>query len=564
MLKPGSVARYWYTLRHLKPIQFYARIKFKLFDCYSSRERFLINPPQVRPRDLVWHAPIPSEICQLGPRIFRFLNKEHELLPEGGWEDKSLDKLWLYNLHYFADLNAKNALARMAWHQSLISEWMAENPATRGTGWEPYPTSLRIVHWVKWALTGRVLTDFQLPNNFNQSLATQTRWLMKRLEWHLLGNHLFVNAKALLFAGLYFQGEEANIWIRYSLKIISSQLDEQVLYDGGNFERSTMYHAIFLEDLLDLINLTNTFSSQVDPQLVDHWRIVAKKMLSWLQVMSHPDGQIAFFNDAAFGIASPLADLEAYADRLEINSDSQENFDGQENIHSNIQHLKDSGYIRLSSKNAVALLDVAPIGPDYLPGHAHADTLSFEMSIFNQRVVVNGGTSRYGLGPDRLRERQTVSHSTVEVNSLSSSEVWSGFRVARRAYPFDLELSRNSAQVAVSCSHDGYKYLPGKPVHRRTWLLRENAIEVRDVIQGPYSQAIARFILHPDIAASEVAQGVWELRLPQGDLIIFAVEKGATQLEHAFYAPEFGKVLPTRCLSVQLEHGISSVHMRWS
>ncbi len=564
MLKLGSFARYWHTLRHLKRIQFYARIKFKLFDSYGSREGLLISPPQVRPRGCLWRKPIPSEIFQLGPRIFRFLNKEHELLPERGWQDKSLDRLWLYNLHYFADLNAKNALARIAWHQSLISEWIAENPPTLGTGWEPYPTSLRIVNWVKWALTRKVLIDFRLPDDFDQSLATQTRWLMKRLEWHLLGNHLFANAKALVFSGLYFQGVEANIWLRTGLKIISSQLDEQVLNDGGNYERSTMYHAIFLEDLLDLINLSNTFSSQVDPKLVDYWCIVAKKMLSWLKVMSHPDGKIAFFNDAAFGIASSLADLEAYSNRLEINFDSQERFDGHQNIPSNIQHLKDSGYIRMSSGNAVALLDVAPIGPDYLPGHAHADTLSFEMSLFNQRVIVNGGTSRYGLGPDRLRERQTVAHSTVEINSLSSSEVWGGFRVARRAYPFDLELSKNSAQMAVSCSHDGYKYLLGRPVHRRSWLLRENAIEIRDAIQGSYSKAIARFILHPDIEAREVAQDVWDLRLPQGDLIIFVVEKGAAQIERAFYAPEFGKVLSTRCLAVQLEHGISSVHMRWS
>jgi hypothetical protein len=37
----------------------------------------------------------------------------------------------------------------------------------------------------------------------------QVRFLRKRLEVHLLGNHLFANAKALVFAGLYFSGDEA-------------------------------------------------------------------------------------------------------------------------------------------------------------------------------------------------------------------------------------------------------------------------------------------------------------------------------------------------------------------
>ena len=81
----------------------------------------------------------------------------------------------------------------------------------------------------------------------------------------------------------------------------------------------------------------------------------------------------------------------------------------------------------------MALLDVAPVGPDYLPGHAHADTLSFELSLFGQRVLVNSGTSQYEAGPERSRQRGTAAHNTVIVDGHDSSEVWAGFRVARRA-----------------------------------------------------------------------------------------------------------------------------------
>jgi uncharacterized heparinase superfamily protein len=65
---------------------------------------------------------------------------------------------------------------------------------------------------------------------------------------------------------------------------------------------------------------------------------------------------------------------------------------------------------------AVALLDVAPIGPDYLPGHAPADTLSFELSVFGQRLLVNSGTSCYGASLERLRQRATAAHNTVVVD----------------------------------------------------------------------------------------------------------------------------------------------------
>ena len=141
--------------------------------------------------------------------------------------------------------------------------------------------------------------------------------------------------------------------------------------------------------------------------------------------------------------------------------------------------LRDSGYVRLAAGPAVALLDVAPLGPDYLPGHAHADTLSFELSLFGQRVIVNGGTSRYGSGPERLAERGTAAHSTVQIDGADSSEVWGGFRVARRARPRDVRVHPGldplppvlspaaagacAGVLEVSAAHDGYCRLPGRP-----------------------------------------------------------------------------------------------------
>jgi uncharacterized heparinase superfamily protein len=88
-----------------------------------------------------------------------------------------------------------------------------------------------------------------------ESLAVQARWLRRHIEWHLLGNHLFVNAKALVFAGLFFAGDEAAEWLAQgSERFWVREVPEQVLPDGGHFELSPMYHAIILEDVLDLLN----------------------------------------------------------------------------------------------------------------------------------------------------------------------------------------------------------------------------------------------------------------------------------------------------------------------
>ena len=472
--------RYVHTLRYLKPQQILGRLWFRL-----ARPRPDERPaPPLRLVTGAFSSPARRQASLLDAETFRFLNQTGSLT-ELGWNDANNEagvhlptKLWRYNQHYFDDLNALNAAQRNECHHLLLQRWVAENPPVLGTGWEPYPTSLRIVNWVKWQCNGNWLPDVCV-----QSLAVQTRWLTKRLERHILGNHLFANAKALVFAGCFFSGDEAQAWLRQGLVIIRKELPEQVLPDGGNFERSPMYHAIFWEDLLDLINLSQAYPEVLPSADVVSWRAVTMQMQAWLHGMTHPDGEIAFFNDAAIGIAPSPKELTAYAERLGVWV--------HQPLADKLQLFASSGYIRLASAQAVAFLDVAPVGPDYLPGHAHADTLSFELSLFGQRVVTNGGTSEYGTGAIRQWERGTAAHSTVTVNGENSSEVWGGFRVARRAYPLDLAIDQNASCITVRCSHTGYRRLRGKPVHLREWQWTESSLQVTDTVSGSAEHVLA-------------------------------------------------------------------------
>ena len=88
-----------------------------------------------------------------------------------------------------------------------------------------------------------------MPQHWLDSLATQLAWLERRLEYHLLANHLLKNGKALLFGGLFLAGPGCRTLARLGLEILLREADEQILADGGHFERSPMYHCIVLEDL---------------------------------------------------------------------------------------------------------------------------------------------------------------------------------------------------------------------------------------------------------------------------------------------------------------------------
>ena len=205
---------------------------------------------------------------------------------------------------------------------------------------------------------------------------------------------------------------------------------------------------------------------------------------------------------------------------------------------------------------------MAPVGPDYLPGHAHADTLSFELSLFGRRVIVNSGTAEYGLGPERLRQRGTPAHSTVTVAGRDSSEVWSGFRVGARARPFDVEVAESGGLLTAGAAHDGYRSLSGRPVHRRRWTLTAHELTVCDVLEGGTADAEARFHFHPDIQVRLAPEG-GRLLLPDGREARFSSGGGAARLEPGTWHPEFGTAICNVCLVIPLRDGAARLGMRW-
>jgi uncharacterized heparinase superfamily protein len=450
------------------------------------------------------------------------LNVEADISSQGIWQDRRHSLLWLYNLHYFDDLAAERSADRLDWQSRLVDRWITENPPGVGIGWQPYPSSLRIVNWIKWHLSNGVLGKAA-----RDSLASQARQLEKRLEFHILGNHLLANAKALYFAGAFFGGPESDRWLQKGRQILECEMLEQVLPDGAHFELSPMYHLIVLEDLLDVLNIGKAYDLAPPDGLED----TVRRMLGWSAVMRHGDGDIPFFNDASFGIAQCPAALDSYAAGLGIVSVAEPTSDIM---------LAASGYTRLNAGDANVYVDAAAVGPDYLPAHAHADTLSFEISIGEERIVVNGGTSVYGDGPDRQVQRGTLAHSTITIDDSNSSDVWAGFRVGRRANVISREISSENGRTVLSAAHDGYKCLNGSPVHRRRFALEPGKLVITDFIEGSGTHRVeSRVHLHPSISIGKIAPDGIELITPSGRRIRVSGEPGVTQQPGTWH-PAFG------------------------
>ena len=184
----------------------------------------------------------------------------------------------------------------------------------KSTGLESYPISIRGMDWIKF-LTKHGIIDSKIDN----SLFAQYKILLDNPEYHLLGNHLLENGFSLLFGAFYYK----DLRLYDNAKdIIETELNEQILDDGGHFELSPMYHQIILDRVLDCINLLQNnklFDGQ--ESLLIFIKEKSENMLQWLNCMTFSNGDIPRFNDSATGIAPSTQQLNEYAMRLGLISE---------------------------------------------------------------------------------------------------------------------------------------------------------------------------------------------------------------------------------------------------
>ena len=541
-----SIGRLWRTVRPLRWAQIFGRFRFRYLRPRLSMD-LKVCSLRTSPEGQ-WMLLADRACRRVGETKWQFLNQTFDL-SETGWDSVECSKLWRYNLHYFDALTREQPSGwRGAAAESFIGQWIEQNPAPHGTAWEPYPTSLRLVNWSKWLLAGNRLIPEMLP-----SMNLQARWLRRRLEFHLLGNHLWANGKALVFVGVLLDCEEASDWLETGLGILTAELQEQFLADGGHFERSPMYHAILLEDLIDLLQLASLFPDAGLDSLVVFIKKLLPKAFHWLKVMTHPDGRIAFFNDACFGVAPDYADLREYAAEVGIAPD--------ETPLREAELLEATGYARLQIGAAVLICDVGDIGPEYLPGHAHADTLSFEFSLHGRRLFVNGGVSTYDVCPERLRQRGTVAKNAVCVGGKDSSEVWSSFRVGRRARIRSLKMTTTTNALTLEASHDGYAFGSKPALHRRVWVLSDSALEIEDSLGSSALEARAHFHLHPSVSGGQ--QDMQTISLMQEDQRILLRVDGAATLQQGSWHPEFNRSVDGVDITAKFNGTTSKAWISW-
>ncbi len=505
------------TLRHLKPIQVFNRIKRRMFPAKVD----LSPAPNIRHLSHEAFYYINKHKSIIGRNHFYFLNIKGYLTFPEGWNDTNYPKIWLYNLHYFEGLLNNDTPTALKKH--FIEQWVEENSPGKGNGWEPYPNSLRIVNWIKWSLSGN-----ELSPDVIKSLAIQVRYLSSTLEYHLLGNHLFVNIKALVFAGIFFEGREADEWFQKGFEKLMKEIPEQFLADGAHFELSPTYHALLTEDLLDIVNILQVSKKTVPEQ----WIKTVEKAIRWMMVMTRPDGLPPLFNDSAYGISPNIEEIVVYANQIGIECLTVKK--------QGLQLLSESGYFRHDETKYSIIGDVGQIGPSYQPAHTHCDMMNFELFSNGIPIIVDTGTSTYEVGLQRALERSTAAHNTVQIQTHEQSEIWGGFRVGRRAKI----LKRRVGSNYIEASHDGYKKLGA--IHIRNFSFYKDKIHINDIMTGYDASVICRIHLHPEIKLELNGE-----KVKVGHVTLLFENASSVKIKDYEYAPEFNKRITAKVIEIE-------------
>jgi uncharacterized heparinase superfamily protein len=407
------------------------------------------------------------------------------------WNSPNAGKLSLYKKNGFEYLLARDWRTCKEFSAGLVQHWIRSHSSVllNDPVWNPYVISLRLVNWIKWAS----LSDYRDPT-FLESIEYQANVLSRNLEYHILGNHLVKNIKALFFAG-HFLGHQERTFPKL-IRLLKGELDEQILSDGGHFELSPGYHTIVLEDLLDIYNVLSSADQKWDEFLLvlrDRIRL----MLEWISRMSIGASCYPHFNDSSKDFSVDLRHLMGYAKRIGV---------GVPKLQKNrLTLLAASGYGIVETKRCKLILDYGKIAPDYLPAHAHSDLFSFEMAVNGNRVLVNSGTDDYGNFHTRSYVRSAQAHNTATVDGYDHAELWGQFRMARRPKQIQAAWSQQFSWIQFIGSHDGFRQQGISVSHTRKvrFSISKLALHVEDSFEGIGYQRTRSFLhFHPMVNTS--------------------------------------------------------------
>ncbi|MGE0651717.1 MAG: heparinase II/III family protein [Alphaproteobacteria bacterium] len=466
------------------------------------------------------------------------------------WAPSAAGLDWLTALHGFAwlrDLRVAGGEAARETARRLVADWIARHKKWRRMPWRPDVLATRIAAWIASADVILPGAEPAFEHAFRASLARQARHLLRGGGGGLSGARLLTVLKGQVFAAAVVFGGGRHL--RRTMVRLERELARQVLHDGGHIERSPAQQFAVLRDLVDIRSVLMTGGHPI-PQALQN---AIDRMAPMLRFFRHGDGGLALFNDSGEGEAW-LVDMvltRAEAPGKPLTS------------------APHSGFERVTANRTLLIADMGAPPPPGARDHTFAGTLSFELSVGKERLVVNCGGGPGLNATWRQAVRASAAHSTLTLADTNSTEILEapgrGSEIGKHPIKVSHTRAESDGAIWLDGSHDGYVGGFGLIHRRRLWMAssgdevrgedhlipppRDGAADVpagNDGADGtrrpwrwrrgrPRSFAV-RFHLHPGVTASLLGEEhAVLLRLPSGVGWRFRAEGGNVSIENSIY-----------------------------
>jgi uncharacterized heparinase superfamily protein len=463
--------------------------------------------------------PWPGDI-NLGVRLLKGeLEYGGGILPlkPGGWAGLTESTPLLAYAHGFTWLRHLRALGTDPARQlarGLVSTWIAAAPQDT-IARRPDVAGARITAWLGHYDFFAATADDPFRQKLMARLVGDARTLSAALPAEELDARALTALKGLIAAAVALPEHQG--FLTRALRFLPREVTRQVLPDGCHVERSPSAQLAALQDMTEIRALLQAGQTQPPPALTSG----IEKMAPALRSLRHGDGGLALFNGSREEAGS-LVDLVLTQAGRGTRAPSA---------------LSEGGFQRMQAGRTVLIVDAGPPPPPDLDRTAHAGTLSMELSVGRDRMIVNVGAFPAG-GPQwHDAARATAAHSTLVIGDVSSSELRPN-GLGRR--PVHVNVQRQEANGAhwLEADHDGWMK-PFGAIHRRRLYMSESGEDIRgeDVIEAQSPQSFTlRFHLHPSVQASLQQDGEAVLmRLRSGGGWILRADGAHLSLEESIY-----------------------------
>ncbi|MET4807769.1 heparinase II/III family protein [Limibacillus sp. MBR-115] len=493
---------------------------------------------------------------------FRFAGRTIDL-PEPLWEPAGASDAWLAALHGFSwlrDLRSAGGDGARRLARDLTRDWLERyGELWSAPAWEPSVLARRILACLTQYEYFAATAEPALQSALIESLGRQARCLQRQLPAGLVGVDLLAAIKAILFAAFCLPGGKA-LRVRGETLLLR-ELRRQISDDGGQIERCPSRLAGMLRDLIDLRALYSAAEEPAPEELEQAMLRVAPLLKS----LRHGDGTLALFNGSR--------EEESWYIDLLLQRSAMRGKSAASAGRSNARAAPQAGFHRLQSGRSLLLVDGAAPPPPGFDEQAHAGTLSFEMSVGREHLIVNCGGHANHTDLNQLL-RGTAAHSTLSINDINSSVVLSGGGLGYRPGDVSCRREESEGNVWLEMSHDGYAKRLGL-LHQRRLFLASGGDDLRGedrvaALPGRQSRpnadtAVLRFHLHPDVAATQLQGGNVLLRLKRGGGWRFRQTGGELTLEPSLYSGS-GEGPPRQCEQIVIRAPLSGKKsvVKWS